>query len=383
MLPARPEKPDDWGMAAPPSPPASPKKRTLYDILGVSRDATALDIGIAYKARIAALDRNAGADPNEVNLVHEAYHVLCMPNERAAYDARLVSIAEKAAAKEAAQNPDLVLEPEAEEAPPVWKNRYVLTGAALAIAVIAFWASRPPPKPPPRIVAQRELRPEDAPAPATAAGNAAVAIAPVALEPKSAETLFAQLAPSTARITVYDVSGRAIGLGSGVVTGPGTVITNCHVAIAGGSLTVKVGAEQYSASVEVADEEYDLCRLSVSGLGAPAVTIGSADSLRTGQKVYAIGAPQGLDLTISDGIVSGMRDLPQGRVIQTTAPISPGSSGGPLFDVYGRLVGIMTFQHRTGQNLNFAVPADWIANLRSRPATNPLTEAMSRSMAPN
>jgi S1-C subfamily serine protease len=167
------------------------------------------------------------------------------------------------------------------------------------------------------------------------------------------------------------------------VTGPGTVITNCHVAIAGGSLTVKVGAEQYSASVEVADEEYDLCRLSVSGLGAPAVTIGSADSLRTGQKVYAIGAPQGLDLTISDGIVSGMRDLPQGRVIQTTAPISPGSSGGPRFDAYGRLVGIMTFQHRTGQNLNFAVPADWIANLRSRSATNPLTDAMQRSMAPN
>ncbi len=188
---------------------------------------------------------------------------------------------------------------------------------------------------------------------------------------------------STARITVHDVSGRAVGLGSGVVTGIGTVITNCHVATAGGSLTVKVGSEQFSASVEVADEEYDLCRLSVTGLTAPAVTIGTADSLKTGQKVFAIGSPQGLELTISDGIVSGMRDLPQGRVIQTTAPISPGSSGGPLFDAYGRLVGIMTFQHRSGQNLNFAVPADWIANIRSRSATNPMTESMSRSMAPN
>ena len=99
--------------------------------------------------------------------------------------------------------------------------------------------------------------------------------------------------------------------------------------------------------------------------------------------MFAIGSPQGLELTISDGIVSGMRDLPQGRVIQTTAPISPGSSGGPLFDAYGRLVGIMTFQHRSGQNLNFAVPADWIADMRSRSATNPLTESMQRSMAPN
>ena len=359
-----------------PSAPAPARKRTLYDILGVERDANAIDIGIAYKAKIEALNRNPGADPNEVNLVHEAYHVLCMPNERAAYDAKLISMAEKAAAREAAQNPDLVLEPEEADAPPVWKNRYVLTGGALVLALLAFWLARSPPKKPePRIVAQRELRPE-APAPAPQAP-----VSPV-LSPKSAEALFTELAPSTARITIYDISGRAVGLGSGVVTGVGTVITSCHLATASGSLTVKVGAEQHSASVEIADEEYDLCRLSVTGLTAPAVSIGTAESLKTGQKVYAIGAPQGLDLTISDGIVSGMRQLPQGRVIQTTAPISPGSSGGPLFDAYGRLVGIMTFQLRTGQNLNFAVPSDWIANMRSRSAANPLTESMSKSMAP-
>ena len=361
------------------TPPAPAKKRTLYDILGVDRDANAIDIGIAYKARIAALDRSPGADPNEVNLVHEAYHVLCMPNERAAYDAKLISMAEKAAAKQLAQNPDLVLEPEEEEPPPAWKNKYVLTGGALLVAVLAFWAMRSPSKPEPRIVAQRELRPPAE----TRVAAPATAPEPAPLVAKSAEELFTTLSRSTARITVHDISGRAVGLGSGVVTGFGTVITNCHVATAGGSLTVKVGAEQFSASVEVADEEYDLCKLSVSGLTAPAVTIGSAESLKTGQKVYAIGSPQGLELTISDGIVSGMRDLPQGRVIQTTAPISPGSSGGPLFDAYGRLVGIMTFQHRSGQNLNFAVPADWIANIRSRSATNPLTEAMQRSMAPN
>jgi serine protease Do len=359
-------------MATPPA-PAPVRKRTLYDILGIAKDAGAIDIGLAYKAKIAALERNPGADPNEVNLVHEAYHVLCMPNERAAYDAKLITMAEKAAARESARSPDLVLEPEEDESPPAWKNKYVLTGGALVLAFLAFWMARSPPKPEPRIVAQRELRPEAAP-------KAAPAPAPVA---RTAEELFAELSRSTARITVHDVSGRAVGLGSGVVTGIGTVITNCHVATAGGSLTVKVGSEQFSASVEVADEEYDLCRLSVTGLTAPAVTIGTADSLKTGQKVFAIGSPQGLELTISDGIVSGMRDLPQGRVIQTTAPISPGSSGGPLFDAYGRLVGIMTFQHRSGQNLNFAVPADWIANIRSRSATNPLTESMSRSMAPN
>ena len=365
-------------MATPPAPNSPPpaRKRTLYDILGVGTDANAIDIGIAYKARVAEFARSPSADPNEVNLVHEAYHVLCMPNERAAYDAKLISMAEKAAAKSAALNPDLVLEPEDQDAP-AWKNRYVLTGAALLLAFIAFWMARSPSKKPEaRIVAQRELRPE------AAAPVPQAPISPIA-QPRSAEDLFAELSRSTARITAHNVSGRAVGLGSGVVTGIGTVITNCHVAAAGGSLMVKVGSEQYSASVEVADEEYDLCRLSVMGLTAPAVNVASADSLKTGQKVYAIGAPQGLDLTISDGIVSGMRELPQGRVIQTTAPISPGSSGGPLFDAYGRLVGIMTFQHKSGQNLNFAVPADWIAGMRSRSATNPMTESMSRSMAPN
>lgn len=366
-------------MATPPS-PSPAKKRTLYDILGVGRDANAIDIGIAYKARIAALERNPGADPNEVNLVHEAYHVLCMPNERAAYDAKLITLAEKAAAKESAQSPDLVLEPGPGEAPPPWKNKYVLTGGALLAILIAWWAMRPAPKVhEARIVAQRELKPEAA----TQAERPASPPPPAALVARTAVDLFADLSRSTARITVYDISGRAVGLGSGVVTAPGTVMTNCHVAMAGGSLNVKVGAEQFPASVEIADEEYDLCRLSVSGLSAPAVTIGSASTLKTGQKVYAIGSPEGLELTISDGIVSGMRDLPQGRVIQTTAPISPGSSGGPLFDAYGRLVGIMTFQHRSGQNLNFAVPADWIAEIRSRSASNPLTEAMQKSMAPN
>jgi len=81
-------------MATPPT-PAPARKRTLYDILGVERDAGAIDIGLAYKAKIAALERNPGADPNEVNLVHEAYHVLCMPNERAAYDAKLITMARR------------------------------------------------------------------------------------------------------------------------------------------------------------------------------------------------------------------------------------------------------------------------------------------------
>ena len=358
-------------MATPPSPP---KKRTLYDILGVPRDAGAIDIGLAYKAKVEAMKRDPGADPNEANLLHEAYHVLCMPNERAAYDAKLVTMAEREAAKAAvAAGPDLPLEEET-EAPPVWKSKWGITGAVCVVILLGWFAMRPKEPPAPRIVAQRELRP---PVESAAQATPAVAVA------RTGEELFAELSKSIVRITVHDMSGRPVGIGSGVVTDRGTVVTNCHVTSVGGSIAVKLGAEQFSASVEVADEEYDLCRLSVPGLNAPAVKIGTIDSLKTGQKVFAIGSPQGMDLTISDGIVSSLRDLPQGRIVQTTAPISPGSSGGGLFDAFGNLVGIVTFQHRTGQNLNFAVPADWIPQMRSRSATNPLLEAMGRASAGN
>jgi S1-C subfamily serine protease len=82
--------------------------------------------------------------------------------------------------------------------------------------------------------------------------------------------------------------------------------------------------------------------------------------------VYAIGTPQGLERTLSQGLVSAMRETSEGTVIQTSAPISPGSSGGGLFDTQGQLVGITTFQTKTGQNLNFAIPVDWLDTMRTR-----------------
>ena len=208
------------------------------------------------------------------------------------------------------------------------------------------------------------------------------AVAPVAASPaptappRSAENVFAEVAPSVARVHVMDSSGRVIVIGSGVVIGKGIVITNCHVATRGTKLAIKINDNVIPATIQLADEVLDLCRLNVAGLAAPSIVIDSVTSLRTGQRVYAIGAPAGLELTISEGIVSALRKVDDGTVIQTTAPISPGSSGGGLFDMSGRLVGITTFQHRFGQNLNFALPADWIGQMRSRHAS----EAGSRPM---
>jgi len=98
----------------------------------------------------------------------------------------------------------------------------------------------------------------------------------------------------------------------------------------------------------------------------PAVVRAPLSSVAVGARVYAIGAPQGLDLTLSDGVVASLRSFEDTKLIQTNAAISPGSSGGGLFDASGRLIGITTFQSRNGQNLNFAVPADWIDLLPKR-----------------
>lgn len=196
---------------------------------------------------------------------------------------------------------------------------------------------------------------------------------------KSAEEIYALRSPSIALISVFSPSGVQVAIGSGVMIEPQVLITNCHVVRSGVQYRAKIGKEVLPATVIMADEEFDLCRLGVPGSSAPPVVLGSTDSLRTGQKVFAIGAPQGLDLTISDGIISSLRTLASGRVIQTTAPISPGSSGGGLFDDAGKLVSIMTFQHKLGQNLNFAVPADWINTMSSRRASNQGVGALTMS----
>lgn len=93
----------------------------------------------------------------------------------------------------------------------------------------------------------------------------------------------------------------------------------------------------------------------------------SSRTLKTGERVYAVGAPQGLELTLSEGLISGLRPTDDAQLVQTSAPISPGSSGGGLFDSKGQLVGVTTLYLKEGQNLNFAVPAEWISALTERP----------------
>lgn len=104
----------------------------------------------------------------------------------------------------------------------------------------------------------------------------------------------------------------------------------------------------------------DLAWIKVYGLDTHRAEIRDYSSLKEGEKVYAVGNPRGLELTISDGIISGLRIIPNGPLVQTNAAISAGSSGGGLFDDQGRLIGITSFDLRDSQNLNFAISANML-----------------------
>ncbi len=185
-----------------------------------------------------------------------------------------------------------------------------------------------------------------------------------------AETLFKQLSPSIWVVQAMDAQGQLFSTGSAVVIGPERLVTNCHVLARASSFKLRHGNLTLGGRLEFPDPERDLCQVRAAGLKAPAVTIAPARSLRVGQRVFTLGAPRALEETISDGLLSALRLDNDGklRFLQTSAPISSGSSGGGLFNDKGELIGITTamIAGTTVQNLSFAVPAEWIWDLETR-----------------
>lgn len=184
----------------------------------------------------------------------------------------------------------------------------------------------------------------------------------------SPDALFHQVAPSVFVVEGFGPDRRVLRQGSGVAVSHERVITNRHVVAGAAALRVRQGARTWAATVAGQDSTHDLVRLRVPGLTAPVMPLRVSADLRIGERVYAIGAPQGLELSISEGLISGLRLFEGRRAIQTTAPISAGSSGGGLFDDRGRLVGITTFFANNAQNLNFASPVEWVAAQGNQPA---------------
>jgi tetratricopeptide (TPR) repeat protein len=181
--------------------------------------------------------------------------------------------------------------------------------------------------------------------------------------------LVKRIKPSVVAIVTYDIKGERLSRGSGFFTAPDRVVTNRHVLEGAYRAEIHtINDLTYNVKgVLAVDGEGDIALLQVD---IPPTVASPLTVLRTspqeGESIVVIGNPLGLEGSISNGIVSAVRDIPSfGRIIQITAPISPGSSGSPVVNMRGEVVGVATLQLADGQSLNFAVPSDRVAQLQA------------------
>lgn len=168
----------------------------------------------------------------------------------------------------------------------------------------------------------------------------------------------------------YDAQDRVTAQGSGFLFGPGRIATNVHVIEGAETVRVLGPAGDTLGTVrhaEAIDRRLDLAILPSPGARSGGLTVETFFP-EIGDPVWTYGSPRGLTGTMSDGIVSAIRERGGRTVLQISAPISPGSSGGPVLDARGRVVGVTVSSVRGGQNLNFAVPARELARLAARRA---------------
>lgn len=162
-------------------------------------------------------------------------------------------------------------------------------------------------------------------------------------------------------VFINGVTGNGMAIsGSGVIVASNEILTNCHVVENVKNLKVRYSDKQeVDGLLKGKVANLDLCAIQADTGTRNKASVISLSEVKEGQSIYAIGNPLSLNATISNGIISGLRQTENGKLIQITAPISHGSSGGGLFDGKGRLIGITTFTLTKGQNLNFAIPADY------------------------
>jgi TPR repeat protein len=188
---------------------------------------------------------------------------------------------------------------------------------------------------------------------------AAVAVPSTKPEPPLTPVeLFSAVSKSVIRLFALNLqNAKDASQGSAVAVTSRIAITNCHVLEGKNAYGSKTAAGVTLFRRIAGDDSRDVCLIKSDRDLVAATTTRKYADLRIGERVYAIGSPQGLENTLSEGLVSGLRTMDGTRYIQITAPITHGSSGGGLFDERGRLIGITTLGAKTG-NLNFAVAID-------------------------
>ena len=192
-----------------------------------------------------------------------------------------------------------------------------------------------------------------------------------------------QIAEKALAATVYlemqDSNGLPLGFGSGFFVRDNLIATNYHVIEGAARGTAKLVGQFSTYTIEgvtATDKTNDLALLKVTVSGIKPLPLGNSSDVKIGETVYVAGNPKGLEGTFSNGIISSRRDKYTKERLQMTAPISPGSSGGPVLNSKGEVIGVSFMTLVGGQNLNFAIPSRYLTELltKSKPA-KPLAES--------
>jgi serine protease Do len=206
------------------------------------------------------------------------------------------------------------------------------------------------------------------------AALAALMLAPGMASAMTPEALFEKVSPAIWVVRAQHGDGVNFGLGSAVAITPNLLVTACHVVA--GAVAVTIARDKGAHVVKIdtvthdPDKARDLCLLTAhDALTAVPVGIAPIESVKVGETVYAIGSPLGLELSLTNGLVSALRVAPNETLpdIQTSAAIAPGSSGGGLFDEDGLLIGVtVAIASKETDNLAFAYPAQWVMEMPVR-----------------
>ena len=187
-----------------------------------------------------------------------------------------------------------------------------------------------------------------------------------------------QIAEKTLAATVYlemqDSKGLPLGFGSGFFVRDNLIATNYHVIEGAARGTAKLVGKFTTYTIEgvtATDKTNDLTLLKVTAPGIKPLPLGNSTDVKIGETVYVAGNPKGLEGTFSNGIISSLRDKNTKERLQMTAPISPGSSGGPVLNSKGEVIGVSFMTLVGGQNLNFAIPSRYLTELLTKSKSKP------------
>lgn len=186
------------------------------------------------------------------------------------------------------------------------------------------------------------------------------------VEAQKSQEIAKKALASTVLLVMEDSNGQPFSLGSGFFVRNNQVVTNLHVVSGAARGYVKLVGKKTKYNIEgitAVDKARDLVILKVSALGTQRIPLGDSDMVQIGESIYAVGNPRGLEGTFSQGIISSIRNVGTDKIFQLTAPISPGSSGGPVLNNKGEVIGVSVATFRGGQNLNFAIPSNYLTAL--------------------